>query len=49
VGLLLGIVLVLAREFKRDVLLGEWELSDQYPVLGRLPRIKMPSASEGRA
>jgi len=42
-GLLIGVAFALAREFKQDVLLGEWELPPSLPVLGRLPYIKIPS------
>jgi hypothetical protein len=46
-GLAAGILLAMALELKRGVLLGEWELSRDYPVLGRLPRIELAAVAEG--
>jgi hypothetical protein len=38
-GLVLGIVLALGGEVKRNAILGEWELPRGVTVLGRIPRI----------
>jgi len=38
-GLALGLATALAVEFKRGVLLGEWELPSGVTILGRVPRI----------
>ncbi|HVN04497.1 MAG TPA: hypothetical protein VMT86_08780 [Bryobacteraceae bacterium] len=37
----------LAREFKRNVLLGEWELPPDIPVLGRVSPIAIPARARG--
>ena len=39
VGLVLGMTIGLAVEFNRNVVLGEWELPKETPVLGCVPRI----------
>jgi hypothetical protein len=43
IGLLLGIVLGLGREFKKNVLLGEWELPKELNVMGRVPHFGVGS------
>jgi hypothetical protein len=56
VALLLGIVIAVALEVRRDVVLGAWEIPAHVPVLGTLPRIDMalmagnerPPAATGR-
>jgi polysaccharide chain length determinant protein (PEP-CTERM system associated) len=45
-GLVLGLLLALANEWRRDVFLGEWELPPQAFVLGRVPRMD-PGHFEG--
>jgi uncharacterized protein involved in exopolysaccharide biosynthesis len=40
-SLALGLALGFGKEFKKNVLLGEWELSGTYVVLSRVPRIDM--------
>jgi polysaccharide biosynthesis transport protein len=40
-ALVIGLAFGLGREFKRDVLLGEWELPQGLTVLGRLPYIEI--------
>jgi polysaccharide chain length determinant protein (PEP-CTERM system associated) len=42
-GLLLGVVLGLGREFKKNVLLGEWELPKELNVMGRVPHFGVGS------
>jgi polysaccharide chain length determinant protein (PEP-CTERM system associated) len=42
-GLLLGVVLGLGREFKKNVLLGEWELPKELHVMGRVPHFGVGS------
>lgn len=41
-GLLLGLVVGFAAELRSNVVLGEWELPDDTPVLARLPYIEVP-------
>jgi succinoglycan biosynthesis transport protein ExoP len=43
----LGLVIGFALEFRRNVLLGEWELPPDMVILGRIPVIKMPVAEKG--
>jgi hypothetical protein len=38
-GLILAITIALAAEFNKNVVLGEWELPADTPILGRVPRI----------
>jgi uncharacterized protein involved in exopolysaccharide biosynthesis len=38
-GLLLGMGAAFMQELRRNVVLGEWELSPDITVLGRIPRI----------
>jgi hypothetical protein len=38
-GLLLSIAAVFIQELRRNVILGEWELSPDITVLGRIPRL----------
>jgi polysaccharide biosynthesis transport protein len=45
-ALAIGLVFGVGREFKQDVLLGEWELPEGLVVLGRLPYIEIPVANE---
>jgi polysaccharide chain length determinant protein (PEP-CTERM system associated) len=48
-GLALGLLLAFGIEFRRNAVLGEWELPAGVPVLGRVPLIKpMPAAATGR-
>jgi hypothetical protein len=46
-GFFLGIVLAFIFEFRRDVLLGEWELPEGVTVLGTLPRLYDYTAAGG--
>jgi succinoglycan biosynthesis transport protein ExoP len=39
-ALALGLAVGIGRELQADVLLGEWELQKQYPILGRVSRIE---------
>jgi len=45
-GLALGIALAFAKEWNKDLLLGEWELPAGVPVLGRIPDIRLMLPSE---
>ena len=45
-GLALGIALAFAKEWNKDLLLGEWELPAGVPVLGRIPDIRLVLPSE---
>lgn len=44
VGLGLGVVAGFAREFSQNVVLGDWEIPEQVPVLGRIPPIRLDTA-----
>ena len=48
-ALAIGLAFGLGREFKQDVLLGEWELPKDLMVLGRLPCIKISSTDESKS
>jgi succinoglycan biosynthesis transport protein ExoP len=48
-GLVIGLAFGLGREFKQNVLLGEWELPQGLVVLGRLPYIEIPLTDESQA
>ena len=53
-GLVIGLVLAIALEFRKGVLIGEWELPADVEILGRVPKIAMVSvdsapASAGRS
>jgi uncharacterized protein involved in exopolysaccharide biosynthesis len=41
-GLLVGALIVLGRQLRKDTMLGEWELAPGTVILGRVPRIEMP-------
>jgi succinoglycan biosynthesis transport protein ExoP len=43
-GVLLGLGAAFGREMKRNVVLGEWELPDGFPVLGRVPLMERERA-----
>jgi len=45
-ALVIGLGFGVGREFKQDVLLGEWELPQGLVVLGRLPYIEIPMTNE---
>jgi succinoglycan biosynthesis transport protein ExoP len=47
-ALALSLVLALGIEFRKDVVLGEWELAAGYPVLGRIGSIRL-AAADGNA
>jgi len=47
-ALVIGLAFGLGREFKQNVLLGEWELPQDLLVLGRLPYIKISSPDESK-
>lgn len=46
-SLLLAMAVAAGREMKSNVLLGEWELPKNVPVLGRVPNVKLDSAGRG--
>ena len=46
-SLFAAVVAGLAREFKRNVLLGEWELPPDIPILGRVSPIAIPARARG--
>lgn len=41
-GLAIGLAAACGNEFRKNTLLGEWELPKEYPILGRVPRIRIP-------
>jgi uncharacterized protein involved in exopolysaccharide biosynthesis len=43
-SLVFGLLLGIAREFRKGVVLGEWELNEEYPILGRVPAIGSKAA-----
>ena len=45
IGLVLALLMGFSAELRRDVILGEWELRDDVPVLARLPRFEVPIRS----
>jgi hypothetical protein len=47
-ALAIGLAFGFGREFKQDVLLGEWELPQDLLVLGRLPYIKIALTDESK-
>jgi polysaccharide chain length determinant protein (PEP-CTERM system associated) len=48
-SLVFGILLAIGKELKNNVLLGEWELAKETPILGRVPNIPtLPATSEKR-
>lgn len=47
-ALVIGLAFGLGREFKQNVLLGEWELPQDLTVLGRLPYIEISPADESK-
>jgi len=42
IGLIVAVLLGLGMELRHNVILGEWELKDNVPVLARLPRFTLP-------
>ena len=48
-ALVIGLAFGFGREFKQDVLLGEWELPQGLVVLGRLPYIKISLPDESKS
>jgi polysaccharide chain length determinant protein (PEP-CTERM system associated) len=48
VGLGLGLIVALGKEWNKNVLLGEWELPAGVPIVGRIPVIVMPAAGGAR-
>lgn len=44
-SLVLAMTVALAAEFNRNVVLGEWELPEDTPILGRVPRIVVRNAA----
>jgi polysaccharide biosynthesis transport protein len=42
IGLVLALVLGFSAELRKNVILGEWELPEDTPVLARLPHIEVP-------
>jgi polysaccharide chain length determinant protein (PEP-CTERM system associated) len=47
-ALLLGLTFALWREFRRGVVLGEWELPKEMAILGRVPTIREITAGQSR-
>ena len=43
IALGIAIALLFVREFRRNVILGEWELPPNVPILGRVPHISIPA------
>jgi succinoglycan biosynthesis transport protein ExoP len=46
-SLLFAVALVLGYEFKMNLILGEWELGEHAPILGRIPVIEFRASAEG--
>jgi polysaccharide chain length determinant protein (PEP-CTERM system associated) len=49
VGLALALLLGFIAELRQNVILGEWELKDDIPVLARLPQFEIPHCSSQTA
>jgi polysaccharide biosynthesis transport protein len=49
IGLALALLLGFIAELRRNVILGEWELKDDIPVLARLPQFQIPDNSSRTA
>jgi hypothetical protein len=45
IGLALAILLGFIAELRQNVILGEWEMKDDIPVLARLPQFEVPGDS----
>ncbi len=45
IGLILGLAVGLGTEFRKGLVLGEWELPSRFPILGRLPNIDLSTAA----
>jgi len=49
IGLALAVLLGFIAELRQNVILGEWELKDDIPVLARLPQFEVPGSSSQTA
>jgi uncharacterized protein involved in exopolysaccharide biosynthesis len=45
IGLIIGLAVGLGSEFRKGLVLGEWELPSRFPILGRLPIIDLSTAA----
>jgi polysaccharide biosynthesis transport protein len=49
IGLAVALLLGFIVELRQNVILGEWELKDDIPVLARLPQFEVPGSSSQTA